>query len=48
MKGITGPKKDEIINRQLCHFFRVDANLGQRVADGLGVTIDEKLLTPVH
>jgi catalase len=20
MKGITGPKKDEIINRQLCHF----------------------------
>jgi catalase len=24
MSGISGPKKDEIINRQLCHFFRAD------------------------
>ena len=37
MKGITGPKKDEIINRQLCHFFRADAGLGMRVAEGLGI-----------
>lgn len=23
MSGISGPKREEIINRQLCHFFRV-------------------------
>lgn len=41
MSGITGPKKDLIINRQLCHFFRANANLGMAVAKGLGVNIDE-------
>jgi len=41
MKGITGEKKDEIINRQLSHFFRADLQLGNAVAKGLGVTIDE-------
>jgi catalase len=46
MSGITGPKKDEIINRQLCHFFRIDVNLGTGVAERLGVKIDEKFLTP--
>jgi len=40
MSGIDGPKKDEIINRQLCHWFRADMNLGMGVAQGLGVQID--------
>jgi catalase len=44
MRGIAGPKKDMIIFRQLCHFFRADAELGARVAEGLGVKIDEKML----
>jgi catalase len=44
MSGITGPKKDEIINRQLCHFFRADIQLGMKVAAGLGVTVDEKAM----
>ncbi|QCR21287.1 catalase [Pontibacter sp. SGAir0037] len=39
MKGIDGPKKGEIINRQLCHFFRADIGLGLAVAQGLGVDI---------
>jgi catalase len=44
MSGISGPKKDEIINRQLCHFFRADIGLGMSIAQGLGVTIDEKTM----
>lgn len=49
MSGITGPKKDEIINRQLCHFFRADSGLGMAVANGLGVNV-EKLMDkiPAH
>jgi len=42
MSGICGEKKDEIINRQLSHFFRADSHLGMAVAKGLGITIDEK------
>src|ERR1035438_8853456 len=42
MSGICGEKKDEIINRQLCHFFRADSQLGMAVAGGLGVNIGEK------
>jgi catalase len=37
MSGISGPKKDEIINRQLCHFFRADIGLGMAIATALGV-----------
>lgn len=37
MKGIDGPKKQEIINRQLCHFFRADIGLGMAIAEGLGL-----------
>ena len=44
MSGISGSKKDEIINRQLCHFFRADIQLGMAVASGLGVTVDEKAM----
>lgn len=45
MKGITGEKKNEIINRQLCHFFRMDMQLGISIAKGLGVKIDETVLS---
>lgn len=38
MLGINGPKKEEIINRQLCHFFRTDINLGMGVTKALGVS----------
>ena len=41
MKGISGPKKNDIINRQLCHFFRADMQLGMGIAKGLGVNADE-------
>ena len=42
MSSISGNKKGEIINRALCHFFRVDIKLGMSLAKGLGVAIDEK------
>jgi catalase len=45
MKGITGEKKDLIINRQLCHFFRADVGLGMAIAQGLGVGIDPAMMT---
>ena len=44
MSGIEGPKREEIINRQLCHWFRADVTLGMRIANGLGVQIDPELL----
>lgn len=44
MSGIEGPKKDEIINRQLCHWFRADPRLGMGIAQGLGVAIDPNML----
>ncbi|QNL51328.1 catalase [Olivibacter sp. SDN3] len=40
MSGIDGPKKDEIINRQLCHWFRADVQLGMGVAQGLGLNME--------
>jgi catalase len=40
MSGIDGPKKDVIIHRQLCHFFRADIKLGMAVAKGLSVDVD--------
>ncbi len=43
MKGISGPKKDEIINRQLCHFFRADIGLGMQVATALGVNVENAM-----
>ena len=46
MKGITGPKKEGIINRQLCHFFRADIGLGMLIAQGLG--LDTNALTSFH
>ena len=41
MSGIAGEKNDEIINRQWCHFFMADPELGQRVVDGLGVDVSK-------
>lgn len=41
MKGIEGPKKSDIINRQLCHFFRADIGLGMAVAQGLGINAED-------
>lgn len=42
MGGICGENKDQIISRQLCHFFRVDSQLGMAVAKGLGVSVEGK------
>ena len=47
MRGICGKQKDEIINRQLCHFFRADIQLGMAVAKGLGVALTEKEIAHV-
>jgi len=44
MSGISGPKKDEIVNRQLCHWFRADPQLGAGIAKGLGVDVDLEVL----
>lgn len=44
MKKIEGNKRDEIINRQLCHFFRANIELGMKIAIGLQVTIDAETL----
>ncbi|MFM9908772.1 MAG: catalase [Chitinophagaceae bacterium] len=43
MKGIDGPKKSDIINRQLCHFFRADIGLGMAIAQGLGVNPEQAM-----
>lgn len=40
MSGIEGPKRMEIINRQLCHFFRADMSLGMGIAKGLNLDLD--------
>jgi catalase len=43
MQGVSGLKRDEIIIRQLCHFFRADVSLGMGVAQGLGVDVGQWL-----
>jgi catalase len=45
MQGIDGEKRDEIINRQLCHFFRANIELGMRIAGGLHVSINANTLS---
>ncbi|MBN1415693.1 MAG: catalase [Bacteroidales bacterium] len=35
MSGITGPKRDEILKRQLSHFYKADKELALQVATGL-------------
>jgi catalase len=41
MSGISGPKKEEIILRQLCHWFRCSEKLGMGVAKGLKIDTDK-------
>lgn len=43
MSGISGPLRDEIINRQLCHWFRADLNLGIGIARGLSVDLEKAM-----
>ena len=43
MSGITSPKKSEITNRQLGHFFRADIGLGMAIVQGLGINPDEAM-----
>ncbi len=43
MSGIDGPKKDQIVNRQLCHWFRADINLGMAIAKGLELDLAETM-----
>ena len=43
MSGISGPKRSEIINRQLCHFFRADIGFGMAVAQALGVNVEDAM-----
>lgn len=47
MNGICGEKKDEIIRRQLSHFFLADRQLGMAVAKALGITINEKEINQI-
>ena len=44
MSKIDGPKRDEIINRQLCHFFRANIEMGMKIASGLQVNIDSDMM----
>lgn len=41
MSGISGPKREEITMRQLCHWFRCSEKLGMGVAKGLGVDLNK-------
>ena len=41
MNDIKTSKRDIIIQRQLCHFFRVDKTLGLEIAQKLGVDISK-------
>lgn len=43
MSGISGPKRDKIVNLQLCHWFRADIGLGMAIAKGLGVDVDQAM-----
>lgn len=48
MSGISGPKKEIITNRQLCHWFRIDPKLGTAIATGLGVDINAVMAEMKH
>lgn len=51
MSGISSPKKELIVSRQLCHFFRADMKLGMAIAKGLGVDADSvmsSMSSPSH
>ena len=48
MKGISGPKRSTIINRQLCHWFRADEELGTAIAKGWSVKPGEVMTGLTH
>ena len=39
--GVLGQARQEVQMRQLCHFFRADEDYGKRVAEKLGMDLDE-------
>ncbi len=43
MKTIDGPKREYLVNIQLCHWFRTDINLGITIAKGLDLDLSETL-----
>ncbi|QIG89824.1 catalase [Chryseobacterium sp. POL2] len=45
MRAIDGPMRATIINRQLCHFFRANIELGMKIAQSLNVNIDANMMT---
>lgn len=48
LSNVDGPKKDLILNRQLCHFFRADLRLGMAIAKGLGIDAESVMNTSGH
>lgn len=47
MKGITGEKRDEIIKRQLIHFYKADKELAEKVAHRLNFTFHPEYLSEI-
>lgn len=45
MQKISGSKRLEIINRQLCHFFRANVEMGIKIAMGLQINIDLNMMS---
>lgn len=43
MSGISGARQEEIVNRQLCHWFRADLNLGIAIAKGLSIDLEKAM-----
>jgi catalase len=49
MSAITGPKKEEIILRQLCHWFRCSPALGMEITKGLDINMQQVMaFMPAH
>ncbi|MCX2480220.1 catalase [Pedobacter sp. MC2016-15] len=48
MSGISGPKRSQIINLQLCHWFRADISLGMAIASGLGIDAAQAMQHQSH
>lgn len=46
--GVLGQARQEVQLRQLCHFFRADADYGRRVAGKLGIDVSRIELKPEH
>ncbi|XOD68559.1 MAG: catalase [Flavobacteriales bacterium AspAUS03] len=40
MSGITGDKREQIIYRQLCYFFKADADFGMQIAQMLNIDLE--------